>query len=85
MPWVAWPPSGQVPIQALSAGFGGSVDKTGWSVQSDTIDLSSAQVSVTSSGMNLAVSVTQLGSGYGSILCAALQPDGVDDRGGADL
>jgi hypothetical protein len=74
--WVAWPPQGQVPLQALRGGFGTSVDQTGWSVQSDTINLSAAQVAVTSAGMTLPVTVTQLGSGYGSTYAISFIPMG---------
>jgi hypothetical protein len=74
--WVAWPPQGQVPLQALRGGFGTSVDQTGWSVQSDSINLSAAQVAVTSAGMTLPVTVTQLGSGYGSTYAISFIPMG---------
>jgi hypothetical protein len=74
--WVAWPPQGQVPLQALRGGFGTSVDQTGWSVQSDTINLSAAQVAITSDGMTLPVTVTQLGSGYGSNYAISFIPMG---------
>jgi hypothetical protein len=65
-PWVAWPAPGQIPIQAFGSGFS-KLDQTGWSVQSDTIDFQSAQVKVTSAGMDLAVTVTPLSGGYGSL------------------
>jgi hypothetical protein len=63
--WVAWPPPGQIPIQAFSSAFA-KLDQTGWSIQSDTVDLASATVSVTSDGAELPVTVTQLLPGYGS-------------------
>jgi len=65
-PWVAWPPPGQVPIQALGSTWS-SVDQTGWSVQSDTIAVENAQVTVTSGGADMAVTVTALNPGYGSM------------------
>jgi hypothetical protein len=74
-PWTAWPPAGQIPIQAMGAAFA-SIDQTGWSLQSDTVDLSAAQVKVTSGGMDLAVTVTQLGSGYGSLFALRFNPMG---------
>lgn len=64
--WVAWPPEGEVPLQAFGSRYGGQLDQTGWTVQSDSINLRGAQVSVKSGGSDLPVTVTQLGSGYGS-------------------
>ncbi len=75
-PWTAWPPPGEIPIQAFSSGFFAMLDQTGWSVQSDTIDLTNAQVKVTLDGMDQAVSVTQLGSGYGSVFAMRFNPMG---------
>jgi hypothetical protein len=74
-PWTAWPPPGQIPIQAFGSTWA-SMDQTGWSLQSDTVDLKSAQVSITSGGMNLPVTVTQLGSGYGSKFAISMIPMG---------
>jgi hypothetical protein len=73
--WVAWPPDGQVPMQALTSRWA-NTDQTGWSLQSDTINLGSADVTVTSDGMDLAVSVTQLDSGYGSTHAIRFSPTG---------
>ena len=61
-----------------------SIDSTGWTVQSDTIPLASAQVAVTSGGCP---------AGHGDPArrrlrlhpCDALQPHGLDDRGRADV
>lgn len=75
-PWVAWPPAGQVPVQALGGRFVGTVDQTGWTVQSDTVNLANAQVSVTSDGMDLPVTITQLGAGYGSMYALRFGPMG---------
>lgn len=78
-PWVAWPAPGIIPIQALSQGIGqwsSKVDMTGWTVQSDSINLASAQVTVTSDGMQLPVTVTQLGTGYGSRYAFRFNPMG---------
>jgi roadblock/LC7 domain-containing protein len=73
--WTAWPPDGQIPIQAMSGGFM-SVDQTGWSLQSDSIDFASAQVKVTVDGMDQAVTTTQLGGGYGSLFAMRFNPMG---------
>lgn len=74
-PWIAWPPPGQVPLQAMGSTWS-SIDKTGWSIQSDTVDLKSAQVSIMSGGMSLPVTITQLGSGYGSTYAISMVPMG---------
>jgi hypothetical protein len=70
VPWVAWPAPGVVPINSLL-----SVDYTGWSVHSDTIDLSKAQVTVQSGGTNLPVKVAQA-PGYGAVYGVSFQPVG---------
>lgn len=74
-PWIAWPPAGQVPFQAMSSTWS-SIDQTGWSLQSDTVDFKSAQVTITAGGMTLPVTVTQLGSGYGSTYAISMVPMG---------
>lgn len=78
--WQAWPAPGIIPVQALQQGFGqwvNTIDDTGWTVQSDTVNLSSAQVSVTSDdGMSLPVTVTQLSPGYGSRYAFRFNPMG---------
>jgi hypothetical protein len=81
-PWVAWPSAGQIPLQALQKERRGSVDMTGWTVQSDSIDLKSAQVSVTSGGMDRPVVVTQLLPGYGSRFALRFNPSGWTTQAG---
>jgi uncharacterized protein YkwD len=80
--WAAWPPAGQVPIQAFGGRFLGTIDQTGWSLQSDTINLSSAKVTVSSGGADLPVTVTQLGSGYGSMYALRFNPMGWTSEAG---
>ncbi len=75
-PWMAWPSPGVIPLQAMQGGFGQKVDATGWTVQSDSINLSSAQVTVTSDGMPMPVTVTQLMGGYGSRYAFRFNPMG---------
>jgi Cysteine-rich secretory protein family len=66
-PWLAWPPPGPVPFEAFHVGgFGRSLDESGWSLQSDSLDLDSAQVSVSDGGQSLPVTTTVLGQGFGS-------------------
>jgi hypothetical protein len=81
-PWAAWPPPGAIPYQAMAATRQGTVDTTGWTVQSDTINLSAAQVTVTSDGATLAGTLTQLGSGYGSRYAFRWNPSGWSTQAG---
>ena len=73
-PWMAWPPPGIVPIQA----FGGrsTIDSSGWTVQSDNINLANATVTVTANGAAAAMTVTQLQGGYGSRYAFRMNPSG---------
>ena len=73
--WVAWPPDGPIPTDAFGAFFA-TINETGWSIQSDTIDLANAEVAVTSGGMDLAVTVTTLMRGYGSTYAIRIVPSG---------
>ena len=74
-PWIAWPAPGQIPLAALGSRFY-SIDRTGWSIQSDTIDFATAQVKVTSAGNELAVDAKPLLSGYGSRYALSMVPMG---------
>jgi uncharacterized protein YkwD len=76
-PWMAWPPAGIVPVQAVFAGgTKGGADTTGWTVESDTINLANAQVAVTLDGANMPVTVAQLLGGYGSKYAISFIPMG---------
>jgi uncharacterized protein YkwD len=74
-PWIAYPPPGPFPLAATTIGFT-TLDETGWSLQSDTIDLSAASVEVTKDGMVLPMTITVLGGGYGSSFGISMIPDG---------
>jgi len=74
--WTAWPPPGPFPAEAVDPIWWSSLDDTGWSLQSDSIDLSGAQVSVTVGGEDRPVAVTQLSSGYGSAHAVSMVPQG---------
>ncbi len=74
--WTAWPPPGPFPQQAYVDAYKRSLDSTGWSIQSKNIDLSKAQVTVTSGGQNKPVKVEQLEGGYGSAKAIRIAPDG---------
>jgi uncharacterized protein YkwD len=63
--WLAWPPPGAFPLQAY-AGTWSSLGDTGWSIQSEDIDLSDSQVTVTSGGESLSVNTSVLTGNYGS-------------------
>ncbi|HET6584019.1 MAG TPA: hypothetical protein VFG69_11235, partial [Nannocystaceae bacterium] len=63
------------PLAASQLSFS-SMDETGWSVQSDTIDLASAQVEITVAGDPRPVNVTVLASGYGSDSAISMIPQG---------
>jgi len=75
--WLAWPPPGPFPAEAVKPGrFGGSLDDVGWSIQSDSIDLGAGTVTITSGGEDRPVVVTELPGGYGSRYALNIQPDG---------
>ncbi len=77
-PWLAWPPPGLVPYQALHVPTIGwsDVDQTGWTVQSDSIDLNAASVSVSVDGVDKPVAVNALGKNYGSSFAVRFVPQG---------
>jgi hypothetical protein len=75
-PWMAWPAPGVIPLQAFGGGRGGTIDATGWTIQSDDIDLGDAAVAVTSNGVDMPVTVTQLQGGYGSRYAIRFNPSG---------
>jgi hypothetical protein len=80
--WTAWPPPGLFPLQAVDASWS-SVDDNGWSVQSDSINLANAQVSVRVGEVNKPVSVTNLAAYYGSTYAISIIPQGWESQPGA--
>ncbi len=74
--WMAWPPPGAFPIQAYTDTYKRSLDTTGWSVQSKSIDLSKAQVTVMSGGVAQPVKVEQLTGNYGNNKAIRIVLDG---------
>ena len=76
--WLAWPPPGLVPLQAMHVETVGwsDVDLAGWTVQSDSVDLNSATVSVKEGGVDKPVKVNVLGGGYGSSSAVRFVPQG---------
>lgn len=75
--WTAWPPPGPFPAEAvMPLGFS-SLDETGWSIQSDSIDLGGAQVTITTAeGEPRPVTITPLAGGYGSSSAISMIPQG---------
>ncbi len=80
--WIAFPPPGDVPLELMNPFTWTSVDETGWSVQSDDIDLSNAAVSVTDDGTDMPVTVTVLQNGYGSTHAISFIPQGWTSEAG---
>lgn len=74
--WTAWPPPGVVPFELTRLAWA-TLDQTGWSVQSDSISLSGASVTITrDDGADLPVVVTQLAPYYGSQSAISMIPSG---------
>lgn len=81
-PFVAWPPPGRVPLPALDP-IWESLDSTGWSIQSESIDLDGAEVSVREGDEELPVKVKKLAHDLGSWRAIRIVPQGWSARGGA--
>lgn len=77
-PWMAWPSPGLVPLQAMyvDAVNWSDVDAAGWTVQSDSIELGAATVSVKEGGVDKPVTVNGLGANYGSTSAVRFVPKG---------
>lgn len=69
--WVAWPPPGPVPLSAIA-----SVDRTGWSVQGYSANVTNATVTVVDNGQQLPVTVSNLLAHYGSPSAIKFVPNG---------
>jgi uncharacterized protein YkwD len=75
--WTAWPPPGDFPLQAGRVLSWTTLDRAGWSIQSDQLDLRNAQVTVRVAGEARPISVqTKLGIGYGSTFGIRISPEG---------
>jgi len=79
--WTAWPPPGLFPYQAVSTSYS-SIDATGWSIQSDSVNLNSATVTVRSGGQELPVAVSSLLANYGSSYAISIIPQGWSSQAG---
>lgn len=80
--WLAWPPPGVLPYEAYAPNQRSTLGDTGWTLQSDALDLSGAMVTVTAGGTELPVTVTQLEGGYGSREAIRFNPEGWDAEAG---
>ncbi|MBK6919927.1 MAG: CAP domain-containing protein [Deltaproteobacteria bacterium] len=80
--WTAYPSPGPYPFEASTLGWT-SLDETGWSIQSDSIELGGAQVTITQDGEDRPVTVHALGSGYGSSSAISMIPIGWQLTAGA--
>jgi hypothetical protein len=81
--WTPWPPAGIVPVQTFAPNQWSSLDETGWSVQSEEIDLSGATVTVTSDGSSMPVQVSTLTGNYGARYGLRIVPDGWTTQAGS--
>jgi hypothetical protein len=75
--WTAFPPPGPFPYEVFSVlPFGDTLDVTGWTIQSDSLDLSAAQVTITSDGNTMPTMVHVLLPNYGSSSAISILPQG---------
>lgn len=74
-PWTAWPPPGYYPLDWNDLSWT-ALEETGWSLQSDDINLSQANVTVTEGGQNRPMWVSSLYGGYGSQYAIKMMPQG---------
>jgi hypothetical protein len=79
LPYVAWPPAGNVPLAALQTTH---VDTSGWSIQSDSINLGSATVSVVDGTTSRPVTVSVLPQYLGSTYAIRFVPSGWTSQAG---
>jgi hypothetical protein len=82
--WTAWPPGGIVPLEAIHVPQipWANVDETGWTIQSDGIDVTKATIKVTEGGADRPMKVTPLQSGFGSTFAISMIPQGWTTQAG---
>jgi hypothetical protein len=78
-PFVAWPPIGPVPADVFRVN---SLDTAGWTIQSDTINLETATVTITDAGQDRPVTVAVLPQNYGSRYAIKVTPSGWTSQAG---
>lgn len=82
--WTAFPPPGPVPFEMFSASWQ-TLDQTGWSVQSDVINLTNATVVVTrDDGVQLPMAVRSLAQYYGSSHAISMIPENWSTEAGRE-
>jgi MYXO-CTERM domain-containing protein len=79
LPYAAWPPGGNVPLQAITTT---QTDAAGWHVQSDTINLNSATATVMDGTTSMPVTVAALPANFGSTYAIRIMPMGWTSQGG---
>lgn len=66
-----------MPFEAVNPlWWGDGLNESGWSIQSDSIGLNGAQVTITAGGQDMPVTVTNLAGGYGSQSAISIIPNG---------
>jgi len=83
-PWIAWPPPGPVPLEAINIPGVQSVDSVGWTVQSygSAWNLAGAVATVKDNGTSVSVTTTQLGANFGSPYAIRINPQGWTSQAG---
>ncbi|MEW6433854.1 MAG: hypothetical protein AB1730_20305 [Myxococcota bacterium] len=83
-PWVAWPPPGPVPIEAITHPGLTSIDTVGWTVQAygSAWNLNGTTAVVKDNGVDKPVTTTQLLANYGSPYATRINPQGWTSQAG---
>ena len=81
VPYVGWPPGGPVPLQAFTAT---ELDKAGWSLQSDSINLNAATATVMDGTTSQPVTVSTMLGSYGATYAMGIVPNGWTTQAGHD-
>jgi hypothetical protein len=74
--WTSFPSPGVFPIEAVTTLWWSDLNETGWSLQSDDINLDNAKVSVTADGQSMPMKVSVLLPLYGAHYAISMIPDG---------
>lgn len=74
--WTAWPPPGVFPLAARADNYGDKLESSGWTIQSDSLNLGKATVTVTENGSDMPVLSRSLAADYGSNYAIAFVPQG---------
>ncbi|MBX3225924.1 MAG: hypothetical protein KIT84_29890 [Labilithrix sp.] len=77
--WAAWPPAGPVPFDVFTEE---KLDTAGWTIQSTSDELATADVTVTEDGEPRPITITRLGAGLGSRSAVRFVPNGWSTEAG---